>query len=596
MKALVNLTLPSKSSEIVPHTFLFDEERLIKLRSDMLDLINLEICMHMFRGLEATSRMQDSRFMPHDDIPVTSFTSSPYNRPASPATAGDQSQIPLGERPYPSSEKVILRDWTLKDSLRIGVGIGRKFIATLNCLHSFFRVLVIFECFHAVRSWPAHSSPNHVDGPADGGTYSRQEFDLSGFLHFFKVVAECFVLLSNFHAISQKQSEAMRLFTGGSAFGVWYVGMDERVSEYELVPAWLSTAGLFYQHFSKQLEPFERTGAATGTFIVATAVFLVETIRRHCAPFEGRYSSPLALHMGSVLPATVIAEWTWEAFVLETGLAKCIEDAIAYLPDTISRPFSRASYATGPADGKDVLIPNGGLTSNLSYEHACGPLQVLQPHDKTPSSTYMGFNNSVQNEPVTAQNAHTILFVSTGPYGLGNLDIQKEKAELSEALALCNRPDMFRIVDADSIRPDTLGPRLRRTKGLAIMHFAGHGNRNGDFVFQDKYGHIKIVDARALGDLLELAKKNGLQVAVLNNCYSDEKAQYIANKVGVAVAIKGMVQDAAAIAFTSAFYGALGDSETLNVTGVQEAFKWALRELRMSFSESAGKPQLLLRQ
>lgn len=85
MKALVNLTLPSKSSEMVPHTFLFDEERLIKLRSDMQDLINLEVCMHMFRSLEAPSRTQDARFPSHDDTPVTSFTSSPYNRPASPA-------------------------------------------------------------------------------------------------------------------------------------------------------------------------------------------------------------------------------------------------------------------------------------------------------------------------------------------------------------------------------------------------------------------------------------------------------------------------------------------------------------------------------
>ena len=84
MKAVVNLTLPSKSSEMVPHTFLFDEERLIKLRLDMLDLINLEICMHMFHGLEAASRLQESRFMAHDDTPVTSFASSPYNRPASP--------------------------------------------------------------------------------------------------------------------------------------------------------------------------------------------------------------------------------------------------------------------------------------------------------------------------------------------------------------------------------------------------------------------------------------------------------------------------------------------------------------------------------
>lgn len=84
IKALVNLTLPSKS-EAVPHTFLFDEERLIKLRSDMLDLINLEICMRLYRSLEAQSRSQDSRYGVSDDTPTTSFASSPFDRPASPA-------------------------------------------------------------------------------------------------------------------------------------------------------------------------------------------------------------------------------------------------------------------------------------------------------------------------------------------------------------------------------------------------------------------------------------------------------------------------------------------------------------------------------
>jgi len=82
MKALVNLTLPSKA-EVVPHTFLFDEERLIKLRSDLLDLINLEICMHLYRSLDAQNR-QEMRYI-RDDTPTTSFTSSPYHRPTSPA-------------------------------------------------------------------------------------------------------------------------------------------------------------------------------------------------------------------------------------------------------------------------------------------------------------------------------------------------------------------------------------------------------------------------------------------------------------------------------------------------------------------------------
>lgn len=84
MKALVDLTLPSTSVKI-PDTFFLDEERLIKVRSDMLDLINLEICMHMFRSLEATNRIQEARFIPRDDTPVASFVSSPCYRPASPA-------------------------------------------------------------------------------------------------------------------------------------------------------------------------------------------------------------------------------------------------------------------------------------------------------------------------------------------------------------------------------------------------------------------------------------------------------------------------------------------------------------------------------
>jgi hypothetical protein len=85
MKALVNLTLPSKSDEMVPHTFLFDEERLIKLRADMEDSINLEVCMHLFRGLEVASRTQRQQTLSYDDTPVTSFVSSPFDRPASPA-------------------------------------------------------------------------------------------------------------------------------------------------------------------------------------------------------------------------------------------------------------------------------------------------------------------------------------------------------------------------------------------------------------------------------------------------------------------------------------------------------------------------------
>lgn len=110
-KGLVNLTLASKADEMVPHTFLFDEERLVKLRSDMEDLINLEICMHMYRGLRATSRSQEARFIPNDDTPTFSAAPSPRSRPASPDDELMQStiaQLPMPHHFAPKSKPASL--------------------------------------------------------------------------------------------------------------------------------------------------------------------------------------------------------------------------------------------------------------------------------------------------------------------------------------------------------------------------------------------------------------------------------------------------------------------------------------------------------
>ena len=49
---LTRLLLPSTTEKRVPSTFLFDEERIMKLRSDVLDAINLDVCMRMYEELE----------------------------------------------------------------------------------------------------------------------------------------------------------------------------------------------------------------------------------------------------------------------------------------------------------------------------------------------------------------------------------------------------------------------------------------------------------------------------------------------------------------------------------------------------------------
>lgn len=49
---LVHLLLPSVEASQVPNTFLFDEDRIVKLRSDMFDAIHLEICMKVYEMAE----------------------------------------------------------------------------------------------------------------------------------------------------------------------------------------------------------------------------------------------------------------------------------------------------------------------------------------------------------------------------------------------------------------------------------------------------------------------------------------------------------------------------------------------------------------
>jgi len=79
MKGLVNLTLPSKKAEMIPNSFLFDEERLIKLRADIEELVNLEICMQMYHELERASRRQRTWAIPYDSTLATCFVLSPDN-------------------------------------------------------------------------------------------------------------------------------------------------------------------------------------------------------------------------------------------------------------------------------------------------------------------------------------------------------------------------------------------------------------------------------------------------------------------------------------------------------------------------------------
>ncbi|KAK7752912.1 Protein SOSEKI 1 [Diatrype stigma] len=64
IEALSRMVFPSHP-DTFPDTLIFDEERMLKLRSDMLDTINLEICMRLYEDYENSASNSQSSLFSH---------------------------------------------------------------------------------------------------------------------------------------------------------------------------------------------------------------------------------------------------------------------------------------------------------------------------------------------------------------------------------------------------------------------------------------------------------------------------------------------------------------------------------------------------
>jgi hypothetical protein len=62
-KGFADLLLPSKMGESIPETFMFDEERIIKLRSEILDAINLDVCVRLLENINSKDSSQETQSM-----------------------------------------------------------------------------------------------------------------------------------------------------------------------------------------------------------------------------------------------------------------------------------------------------------------------------------------------------------------------------------------------------------------------------------------------------------------------------------------------------------------------------------------------------
>jgi CHAT domain len=179
-----------------------------------------------------------------------------------------------------------------------------------------------------------------------------------------------------------------------------------------------------------------------------------------------------------------------------------------------------------------------------------------------------------------------ILFVVSDPQDQGRTRLQEEQRILHEALWSSDYRDLFKTETLHSCRPQDLQRGLLR-HSPNILHFSGHGASEG-LCFENNSGQGELLDPQALAEILALARADGLQGVIMNACYSDAQAKQLANAIGPVIAMEGRLHEEGALAFTRAFYDALGAGKSF-----EDAFKWGQAGTRHLPKHQQPKPRLV---
>ncbi len=187
--------------------------------------------------------------------------------------------------------------------------------------------------------------------------------------------------------------------------------------------------------------------------------------------------------------------------------------------------------------------------------------------------------------PATAQ---TILFLGVMPSDTGQLAMHREAQEIGQRLRSADLRGAFRLEQQWEVRADQLPGLIMRFKPQ-ILHFCGHGQRDGELTFLDSLGFANTVDKTSIAKLFELLAET-IECVVLNACFSAVQAELLAAHVDAVIGLSQEVENSDAIAFAAAFYEALAYGKD-----VDQAFELAKIGLDLAEVPSTAVPKLYLR-
>lgn len=221
---------------------------------------------------------------------------------------------------------------------------------------------------------------------------------------------------------------------------------------------------------------------------------------------------------------------------------------------------------------KAVLLPPT-ITADFLAEQILAAFRAAKPELKTSNEKSL-----------------RILFLAANPTTTSPLDLEEELRSLELELKGAKFRDSIKFVARHAVRPDDLIRYVREEKPN-VIHFSGHGSTTG-IILRSDTGGVHTVDGPQLKRFL---RGRGVELVVLNACYSKSQADCIRRAAKAVIGTTNAVEDEAARLFTAAFYRSIG-----NGLSVREAFRdgtdaVALHGLNDVFHGAGNLNLLLLR-
>lgn len=160
-----------------------------------------------------------------------------------------------------------------------------------------------------------------------------------------------------------------------------------------------------------------------------------------------------------------------------------------------------------------------------------------------------------------------VVYASANPTNTTHLAVKQEAQRIMQGLAKLRLGHAFNFNLQHDVTFNTLDSVLDFK--AEIVHFSGHGTKDGWLILNDDAGKAHTVDPRDVADLFGVLRHN-IRLVVLNACYMSAQASQLIKHIDIVVGTTRAVTDDAAIAFAVKFYERLAKRDS-----VYEAFEVA---------------------